>query len=114
MFEEEKKMGKKGNGSENSGKDLSILLFPTRYEIYRKLKEAGEPLYASEIAEKIGVDRKLISFHLSSLERHGFVTSEFGVQNKPPPTGPPKAVRYYTLTSKADTVLREFKDKLKL
>jgi len=105
-------MNMKGNEEERRGQDLSILLFPTRFKIYNTIKEAGKSLYASQIAEKIGVDRKLVSFHLSSLERAEFVTSEFGIQNDPPPTGPPKAVRYYTLTDKGDNILRELMEKI--
>ena len=95
-------------------KDLSILLFPTRYNIYNTLKNSKKRLYASQIAEKIGVERKLVSFHLSSLERNGFVTSEFDVQNDPPEEGPPKAVRYYTLTDKAEKLLTELVEEIKL
>ena len=91
--------------------DILVLLYPTRYEIYVTLKDAGEPLNASQISEKLGLCRKLISRHLSKLEEGGFVTSTLRVQKTP--RGPRRRVRYYKLTYKADRILREFKEKLK-
>jgi len=92
--------------------DISILLFPTRYNIYKVLKEAGTPLYAQQIGDKLGLDRKLVSFHLAILEQNGFVISNYGVAN--PSKGAPKAVRYYTLTEKADKVIRGFIEKFRI
>lgn len=91
--------------SENIVKDGLILLHPKRWQIYQTLKQKGEPMYIDTIAKAIRVDRRLISFHLSTLEENGFVESEFKVIEKATSKG--KAGRFYKLTPKADKVLPE-------
>jgi len=58
-----------------------------------------------EIATKIEEDRRLVSFHLTTLEDRGFATSEFGIVKKPSSMG--KAGRFFKLTPKVDSVLEE-------
>ena len=89
--------------SEKIVKDGLLLLHPVRWKIYQTLKKSGEPMYIDEIAETIGEDRRLISFHLSTLEDKDFVDSEFKVITRAKSKG--KAGRFYKLTSKADAVL---------
>jgi len=83
-----------------------VLAHPTRLRIVNLLKKT-ERSYASEIAKKLGIDEKLVGFHLAALSQYGFVDSEFELMN--PPKGAPKAVRYYWLTPKAEEVLSQFK-----
>ena len=62
-------------------------------------------MYVDEIADEIKIDRRLVSFHLTTLEEKGFATSDFKVIRKPQSKG--KAGRFYTLTPKVDTILVE-------
>jgi len=96
-------MGERGS---RETEELSILTYPTRYDIYLTLKNSKQPMYASQIARELGIDRKLVSFHLSALEKHGFVTSDIGIAN--PENTSPKAVKYYTITDKADKIITNF------
>lgn len=89
--------------SENIVRDGLILLHPIRWKIYQALKEKGEPMYIDEIAKKIDEDRRLISFHLSTLEENLFVKSAFKVITVAKSKG--KAGRFYKLTSKGDEIL---------
>lgn len=90
--------------------DAYVLMHPTRYQIIQILKEAEGPLYIAQIADKLQIDDKLASFHLSVLSKHGFVQSEFRLEN--PPRGGPKALKYYTLTEKVDQTLARIKEML--
>jgi len=87
------------------------LLLPTRYKICKLLEDSQKPMYASRIAEELELERKLVSFHLSWLEEHGFVTSEFGLAN--PAKTAPKAVRYYKPTGKAKELLSRLKEMIR-
>jgi tetratricopeptide (TPR) repeat protein len=91
--------------------ELYGLLLPSRFEIY-KLLQSGEKLYASKIAERLKMDRKLVSFHLAWLEQHGFLTSNFGLAN--PERVAPKAVRYYETTDKGGDVLNAIRELINL
>jgi len=96
-----------------TGDDLSSLynlLVPTRYRIYRTIVDSGKPMYAGKIAEQLGLDRKLVSFHLSELEEQDFLKSEFKVMN--PEKGAPKAAKYYHPTGNAEKLLQRFKQTL--
>ena len=83
-------------------KDALIMLHPERWKLICALKELGKPLFIGQLADKIGTDRRLISYHLSTLEEHGFVKSEFKVIE--PPSSKGKAGRFYELTSKVDEI----------
>jgi predicted ArsR family transcriptional regulator len=93
--------------------EASIILQPIRYRIYQELKRAGKPLYVDEVAKRLEVDRRLVSFHLATLEEHGFVTSEFKAitpaQSNP---GKGKAGRFFSLTGKAEKVLTRLKKEI--
>lgn len=91
--------------SGNIVKDGLILLHPIRWKIYQALKEKGEPMYIDQLAKAIDEDRRLISFHLSTLEDNLFVESQFKVIKIAKSKG--KAGRFYKLTSKADKILPE-------
>ncbi len=93
--------------------EASMILQPVRYKIYKALKEAGEPLYIDEIANRIKEDRRLVSFHLATLEQYGFAKSEFKVitpaKSNP---GKGKAGRFFSLTPKVEEVLKGLKKEL--
>jgi len=97
--------------SEETAKGGLILLHPVRWKIYQTLKANEKSMYIDQIAKAISEDRRLISFHLSTLEDNGFVDSEFKVIKKAASKG--KAGRFYKLTSKADETLHNLTELLK-
>ncbi|MGD0330095.1 MAG: winged helix-turn-helix domain-containing protein [Nitrososphaeria archaeon] len=89
--------------NEKTIKDGVLVLHPMRWKIINALKEDGQPRYIDQIAEKIGADRQLVSFHLSTLEENGFVKSQFKFIERPnSPAG--RAGRFYELTDKFDKI----------
>lgn len=88
--------------AESIVRDGLVMLHPERWKLLNTLKELGKPAYIDEIAKKADVDRRLVSYHLSMLEEHGFVKSEFKVIEPPKSKG--KAGRFYELTTKADEI----------
>ena len=73
---------------------IHIASHPIRIQILFRLE--SEKLYASKLEEILKHNRKIISFHLSKLERTGLITSEYGLLTSSKTR--PMAVRYYTLT----------------
>ena len=59
--------GKKVSAQNETITLLHLLTHPIRYSIVKQLTK-GKPLYISELSEKLGVDRKVVSFHLMTLE----------------------------------------------
>lgn len=88
--------------SEKIVKEGSIMLHPIRWSILMTLKSAGEEMYIDPIADAIGRDRRLVSFHLATLAEYGFLESEFRVVEEPKSKG--KAGRFYKLTPKFDEI----------
>lgn len=88
--------------SEDILKEGSPILHPVRWRIIDVLEEADKPMYIQEIAEAIGLDRRLVSFHLSTLESKGFAESRFDVIEKANSLG--KAGRFYNLTPRVKEV----------
>ena len=86
--------------SEKTIKDGILMLHPIRWKILMALKEKNKAMYIDPIAEMIGEERRLVSFHLSTLEEKGFLESEFKIVTKPKSKG--KAGRFYNLTPKFD------------
>lgn len=92
-------------------KEGGLLVHPIRFKIVKKLREEKRPMYVDEIATSIEVDRRLVSFHLTTLEKFGFAESEFMVINKPQSKG--KAGRFYKLTPKVESVLGDLAEAIK-
>ena len=92
----------KGSQSLTDADLVYTAMHPTRLEILTRVE--AKPSYASKLEEQTKIDRKILSFHLSVLERAGLVTSEFGLKNDPEER--PVAVRYYKLTEKGEQVLK--------
>jgi len=55
-------------------------------------------MFIAEIAKAVDASHRLISFHLATMLRFGFVESEWG--ESPTSHSKGKAVKYYKLTSK--------------
>lgn len=84
--------------------DGVLVLHPIRWKIMEALKD-GKPRYIDEIATLVKEDRRLVSFHLSTLEENGFAVSEFKIIEPPHSMG--KAGRFYKLTDKFDKIRPE-------
>jgi predicted ArsR family transcriptional regulator len=82
---------------------IHVLTHPKRYEIIELIRKEG-PKYIAEISEKLGINRKIVSFHLKVLEREEMITTY--LEQKEPPTGNPVLVRYAKLTKKAEETLK--------
>lgn len=82
-----------------------VATHPTRFNILVRL-ESGK-VYPSKLEEMINVDRKIISFHLSKLEKAGLVASEYGLMTTSKIR--PMAVRYYSLTTEGEIMVKKLK-----
>lgn len=87
-----------------------IMLHPERRKIIELLKERNTALFIGDIADKTGIERRLVSYHLNTLQENGFAQSEFKVIEPPHSRG--KAGRFYSLTPKVDEVMGEFIKKI--
>lgn len=88
--------------------DAHILLHPIRYRIVELLAE--RPMHINEIAKAMGAERRLISYHLVTLEHAGFVSSKYEISEQPKSRG--KAIRKYWVNGKVEEVISELKKKL--
>jgi len=84
---------------------IYVATHPVRSNILNQLE--SQKMYATKLEEKIGVDRKIISFHLSKLEKAGLVASEYGLMTSSKTR--PMAVRYYSLTSEGEKMVKKLK-----
>lgn len=84
---------------------IYVATHPTRSNILTQLE--SQKMYASKLEEIISVDRKIISFHLSKLEKAGLVSSEYGLMTSSKTR--PMAVRYYTLTVEGEKMVKKLK-----
>jgi predicted ArsR family transcriptional regulator len=50
---------------------------PTRRRVFFVVREASEPLTKDNVAEVVGIERRLAGFHLDKLVEQGFLTAEF-------------------------------------
>jgi DNA-binding transcriptional ArsR family regulator len=88
--------------------DAHVLLHPIRYRIVQLLAE--KPMHINEISKAMGEERRLVSYHLLTLEEDGFVSSKYEISENPKSKG--KAIRKYWVTGKVDEVISELKKKL--
>ncbi len=86
-------------------KDAHVLLHPIRFRIIELLME--NPLHINGISKAMGEERRLISYHLLTLEEHGFVNSKYEISEAPKSKG--KAIRKYWVTDKVEKVISELK-----
>jgi DNA-binding transcriptional ArsR family regulator len=82
---------------------IYIATHPIRLNILIRLE--SEKVYASNLEAMMNVDRKVISFHLSRLEKAGLVTSEYGLRTSSKTR--PMAVRYYSLTTEGMKLVKK-------
>jgi predicted transcriptional regulator len=98
---DKKKVKEKSNDALET---IYVATHPTRSNILTHLE--FQKMYASKLEEKIAVDRKIISFHLAKLEKAGLVASEYGLMTS---KTRPMAVRYYSLTSEGEKMIKKLK-----
>ena|ERR671919_1638108 len=84
---------------------IYVAMHPTRSNILSQLE--SQKMYASKLEEIVRVDRKIISFHLSKLEKAGLVASEYGLMTSSKTR--PMAVRYYSLTTEGEKMVKKLK-----
>jgi DNA-binding transcriptional ArsR family regulator len=89
-------------------KEAHVLLHPIRFRIVEMLVK--EPLHINAISKAMGEERRLVSYHLMSLEEAGFVDSKYEISEQPKSKG--KAIRKYWVTDKVDDVISQIKKKL--
>jgi predicted transcriptional regulator len=86
-------------------KEAHVILHPIRFRIVELLTE--KPMHVSEISTTLGEERRLISYHLDTLEEYGFVTSKHEISKHPKSKG--KALRIYWTTDKVREVISKIK-----
>lgn len=86
-------------------KEAHVILHPIRFRILELLAE--KPMHVSEISRALGEERRLVSYHLDTLEEFGFVTSKHEISDQPKSKG--KALRIYWTTGKVKEVVSELK-----
>ncbi len=89
-------------------KEVHVLLHPMRYRIVELLTE--KPMHINEISKALGEERRLVSYHLLTLEEYGFLNSNYEISEQPKSKG--KAIRKYSVTGKVEEVISELKKRL--
>lgn len=82
----------------------NVLIHPIRYRIIKEIKEK-QKLYIQELADILGINRRMVSFHLSTLSQYGFVEGNYEALRVQRPKGKGKAAKYFRITPKVDAVL---------
>jgi predicted transcriptional regulator len=88
---------------------LQVASQATRLKILNSLTKTKR-MYASNLAQELGVERKVIAFHLNALEKAKLVKSEFGLTEDKRPA----AVKYYQITAKGKEIFDKILHILKL
>jgi predicted transcriptional regulator len=89
-------------------KDAHVLLHPIRFRIVELL--TAEPMHINGISKALNAERRLVSYHLLTLEDAGFVESKYEISENPKSRG--KAIRKYWVTGKVKDVIATIKDML--
>ncbi|MCW3133338.1 MAG: helix-turn-helix domain-containing protein [Methanophagales archaeon] len=93
---------------DNLLKDAHALLHPIRFRIVELIAE--KPMYINEISKALGEERRLVSYHLLTLEEYGFLSSKYEISEDAKSKG--KAIRNYSMTEKVEKVISELKKRL--
>jgi len=80
-----------------------------RFRLLELLEE--QPRHINALASALGMERRLVSYHLLTLEDKGFVTSKYEISEEPK-KAKGKALRMYTATDKVGQVIAELKKAL--
>jgi DNA-binding transcriptional ArsR family regulator len=90
----------KKNPKGNLADDVHTLLHPVRLAIVEQL--AKGPQYISALSNMLGMERRLVTYHLLTLESYGFVKSRREVSLTPGSLG--KGLKIYESTPKVAEV----------
>jgi DNA-binding transcriptional ArsR family regulator len=85
--------------------EAHVLLHPIRFRIVELLAE--KPMHINAISNTLGEDRRLVSYHLLTLEEYGFVDSKYEISEESKSKG--KALKIYWVTDKVEGVISEIK-----
>lgn len=85
--------------------EAHVLLHPIRFRIVELLAE--KPMHINAISNALGEDRRLVSYHLLTLEEYGFLDSKYEISEEPKSKG--KALKRYWVTDKVEEVISEIK-----
>ena len=80
---------------------IHIASQPLRFKILYTLTK-NEKVYATSFAREFNMERKIIGFHLNSLEKAGLVKSEYGLSYEYRVA----AVRYYEITKRGKEIVK--------
>jgi len=65
-------------------------------------------MHINEISKAMGEERRIVSYHLLTLEEYGFVNSKYEISENPKSKG--RALRKYWVTGKVEDVISELKN----
>lgn len=82
------------------------LMQPRKKQIIKIIEGSGEPVYINEIAKKMKINHRTVSFHLTDLENFGFVKSEFKINKDG------RGARFYNITKKIYSVKQKIIEEL--
>lgn len=98
-------VGKESEHGEAEAITLRYLLSqPIRFAIVDLIRKEGKK-YIAEISKELGINRKVISYHLRALQRQKLITTE--LTTKIPAGGNPVYVRYVELTELTSDLLEK-------
>ena len=88
--------------------EAHVFLHPTRFRIIEMLTENS--IHINAISKALNEERRLVSYHLDTLEQYGFVQSKYEISEQPKSKG--KAIRKYWVTDKVAELISEIKRNL--
>ena len=97
-----RKLSSKGDFLE----DAHTLSQPIGFRIVALLLE--KTMHINAISKELGVERRLVSYHLNALEEHGFVSSKYEISEEQKSKG--KSIRKYWVTEKAVEMISDIKE----
>jgi predicted ArsR family transcriptional regulator len=86
-----------GDTERDIGRLASALGDPTRRRVFFAVREAGGALSKDEVAEAVGIERRLAGFHLDKLVAKGFLEAEFHRRNGRAGPGAGRPAKHYRL-----------------
>jgi len=85
-----------------------LMMHPVRRRIIDMMRSENSPVYIAQVADELGLDPKLVSFHIATLLQHNLVEGRWGTAKTG--KGGERAVKYYSLTEEAREAMRKAKE----
>ncbi len=82
------------------------LMQPRKKQMIKLIEQSGKPMYINEIASKMKINHRTVSFHLTDLENFGFLKSKFKVNEQG------RGSRFYNITKKIYDVKQKIIEEL--